>query len=258
MNSPPVGILFVGHGTRNTTGQRQFLDLATAIQKHLGDTPFSPAFLELASPSIAEGLKDLAQHCNRFITFPLLLFTAGHAKEDIPGEVHRAANEFQLTCLHQAPALEHHPEVLKLSQLRFEQALSPNDQAIPLHQRALVMLGRGSSSLQATRAMRHFTLKRKEHGQASYAATAFFAVAKPKPEELIRHVAQKRREELVVVQPHLLFDGLLWQEASELVDKYQHENPNRLFRIAAPLGADNSLAVAIAQMMQEITHRFRM
>lgn len=253
VNSPEtddVGILFVGHGTRNAHGQRQFLELATAVQQKLPFHPLEPAFLELAEPSIEDATRALATRCQRILTVPLLLFSAGHAKEDIPQAVQAACRGHALSIVGQTDPLQHLPPLLQLASHRYRQAMTEADAGIPLHNRALLMLGRGSSDPVATRAMRHLTLKRKLYDQVAYAGTAFFAVAKPDPKTLFQYLAHRRQEELIVVQPHLLFDGLLWQQANEMVQDYQNKS-GRCWRITQPLGADIALAQAIAEIISQ-------
>jgi sirohydrochlorin cobaltochelatase len=251
MSPPPIGILFVGHGTRSEIGQKQFLDLAETVAHLLPDSPLRPAFLELAQPSIETALSDLAQVCDRFITLPLLLFTAGHAREDIPNAVESASEKLRLRCLGYTAPLQHHRDILALAQQRFLQALSPLDLCVPAEERALLVLGRGSSDLSATRAMRHLTILRKRESATRYAGTAFFAVAKPNLDMMFEYLYHRRRESLIVVQPHLLFDGLLWQQANSLVKTYQAKSDDRQWRITQPLGHDDSLASALANIAGE-------
>jgi sirohydrochlorin cobaltochelatase len=245
----PLGILFVGHGTRNKQGQVQFLDLAHAIRDKLQPIPLEPAFLELAEPSIDDAVQALASQAERILTVPLLLFSAGHAKEDIPDAVQAACQQHSIQNVGQTEPLQHAPALLQLASLRFREALTPQDQSIPTQDRALLMLGRGSSDLTATRAMRHLTLLRKQADCVAYAGTSFFAVAKPDPATLFDYIFQRRQEKLIVVQPHLLFDGLLWQQALNMVQEYQAKSPHRQWRITQPLGADIALAQAISEII---------
>lgn len=244
-----TGILFVGHGTRNRIGQKQFLDLAQAVSGKLPHLRLEPAFLELAEPSIEDALATLATQTEQILTVPLLLFSAGHAKEDIPSAVAQACEKHSLRCVGQTEPLQHLPPLLQLASHRYRQSLTATDLQIPVERRALLMLGRGSSDLQATRAMRSLTLLRRNTDPVRYAGTAFFAVAKPNPKQLFEYLTRKRNEELIVVQPHLLFDGMLWQEAAEMVQDYQGQTPQRTWRITPPLGADLALAEAISEII---------
>ncbi len=82
------GVLIVGHGTRNREGTLQFLQLASQFQDRLQNIPCQACFLELADPSIEEGVEQLKLlGVERLLIVPVLLFSAGHAKSDIPDAV---------------------------------------------------------------------------------------------------------------------------------------------------------------------------
>jgi sirohydrochlorin cobaltochelatase len=255
MPSHTPGILMVGHGTRQVAGQRQFLDLAAATASYLPGIPLEPCFLELAEPTIEQALRQLSSRCQSAIILPLLLFSAGHAKQDIPDEVQNIARQINFPILGQVSALEHHPAVLELSASRFQEAISSASAPLDPQDTCLLMLGRGSSDREAVRAMRLFTYYRRSFQQAVSATTGFFAVAKPTVQQAFEYVHRKRGETNVVVQPHLLFDGQLWREAEALTLEYHALNPMRKWFLAQPLGADHALAKVLAQMAIELIHQ---
>src|SRR5688500_8451642 len=104
-----LGYLLVGHGTRDAIGQAEFLQLAKLVAER-ASVPVEPCFLELAQPTIEEGLQRLAQRgVQRVLIIPLLLFTAGHAKQDVPEAVAAFAAPLGIEVLGQTAALENHP-----------------------------------------------------------------------------------------------------------------------------------------------------
>src|SRR5215212_2590757 len=95
-NSPPLpphaGILLIGHGTRDAAGHQEFLVTAQRLQEAVPGNPVEPCFLELSQPTISEGWHRLAARgVTQIVATPLLLFSAGHAKRDIPDVIHSAA-----------------------------------------------------------------------------------------------------------------------------------------------------------------------
>src|SRR5262245_56819399 len=124
--SPKTGLLLVGHGTRSEVGTAQFLALAKAIRNRVSDElRVEAAFLELQQPDIEAAVGRLVdQGIDQLVTMPLLLFAAGHAKEDVPGAVagalaRRERSDIRLT---QAQHLGRHSAVVELSRLRMEEA----------------------------------------------------------------------------------------------------------------------------------------
>ncbi len=119
-----VGILVVGHGTRNKLGSAQLLRLVEHIRELIPQANVSGCFLELAEPDIATGVQCLHEMgCTSMVVVPVLLFTAAHAKADIPDAVQEHATRFGVHVLGQTPSLGTHPRVLELSKTRFEEVV---------------------------------------------------------------------------------------------------------------------------------------
>src|SRR5947208_725516 len=88
-----TGVLLVGHGTRDEEGRAQCETLYRQIAALLGNdnSVTKLAYLELASPTIGEAVLRLTdQPISGLVVVPLLLFSAGHAQEDIPRAVRPA------------------------------------------------------------------------------------------------------------------------------------------------------------------------
>src|SRR6516225_1745306 len=135
------GLLIVGHGTRDHAGLDEFGSLVQMIRAK-SDSPVEPCFLELARPTIPEGLARLAeQGAQHIIVAPLLLFAAGHAKHDIPSAVGEATGQYPNMTVEQAAPLESHEQVLELSTRRFNEAIPSRPTHDP-EQTMLIMIGR--------------------------------------------------------------------------------------------------------------------
>src|SRR5438046_2629155 len=89
-----AGVLLVGHGTRSAVGAAQFLALANHLSREFAPLPVEPAFLELRQPDVRAAVEALAgRGISRLIVVPLMLFTAGHVKRDVPQAVQAALLE---------------------------------------------------------------------------------------------------------------------------------------------------------------------
>ncbi len=85
-----VGLLLVGHGTREPAGVNEFLTVAKLVAERFPQGPVESSFLELATPTIGEGVARLAQQgVRRVVVAPVILFAAGHIRRDIPAAVRR-------------------------------------------------------------------------------------------------------------------------------------------------------------------------
>lgn len=129
-----VGVLVVGHGTRNPNGTGQLIQLTSEIRARLPGVAVEASFLELSEPNIGSGLSQLRrQGCTEIVAVPILLFSAAHAQDDIPQAVAMGCQELGLGVLGQSEPLGTHPRVVELSRLRFEQVVAPRIYCEPGH-----------------------------------------------------------------------------------------------------------------------------
>jgi sirohydrochlorin cobaltochelatase len=236
--------LLVGHGTREPLGVAQFLDLARRLAAASPEVALEPCFLELAEPTIAEGLaRLLAREIDELIVVPLLLFSAGHAKEDIPTAVAAAleATGRSDLCRGQTAPLACHPELLALSRLRYDEAIAGAPREAPT---TLVMIGRGSRDAGATREMHRYAALHAEQVGAANREVGFLAVVRPNLAEVLA-LAAAASPPRIVVQPHLLFEGLLSAEVRQAVAAARREWPPIDWRCADPLGPHALLVRAL-------------
>ncbi len=249
-----VGILLVGHGTRSEAGQEQFRQLFKQFAAYTSPVRSELAFLELASPSISEAVDRISAEPNirRMIVVPALLFTAGHALSDIPESVHDAIQNRSLNLIGQTESLECSPEVVRLSAIRFQEAVCPSQCSQGCcgeicSKTAWALVGRGSTSIPAADKMREFCRLRQELTPVRQSITAFIYGQSPSVPEAMDDLAQSDAE-LIVIQPHLLFSGLLLNDLRDQVRERQSGKPHQRWVLTEPLGADQRLAQLLAHM----------
>jgi sirohydrochlorin cobaltochelatase len=248
-----LGYLIVGHGTRDPLGQSEFREVVRLLAEKLAQ-PVASAFLELAEPTIPQGLAELAaKGVRQVVVVPLLLFTAGHAKDDVPAAVAAAAATLGLEVVGQSGALELQPHLLELSRLRFWEAVGS---ATDLAGVRLLMVGRGGSDPEALDAMRSYTAALSASlGVAG--ETAFAALARPSLAEAIDAFAECGAAQ-IVVQPHLLFEGEVSQAINRQVAQAKEAYPHIKWLIARHLGPHPLLIEAIlAELARENPSRAR-
>ncbi len=110
--------LLVGHGSRDPIALREIGAFAEAYRgRHPGAAEL--AFIELARPSVAEGLAALAERASTVALAPLFLFTARHVKNDIPLALEAARRAAPGVRFVSAQAFGVHPRLVELA---FERA----------------------------------------------------------------------------------------------------------------------------------------
>ncbi len=241
------GLLLVGHGSREPVGLEEFLTTSRLVAEMAGKVPVESAFLEFAEPTIARGLRNLVHRGARRVTVvPLLLFAAGHAKRDIPKAVASAAAEHAGSSpgiiIEQSDHLGCHEAIVELSQLRYDESVAVLPPVLA-NETALVIVGRGSHDSEALVEMRQFVALRQRLIPVAEVRTAFVAMAEPRLDIVLEEVVSLpvRR---VVVQPHLLFGGVLLDRIAALVEQYARRHPNIQWVTAAHLGPSKLVAQA--------------
>ncbi|MFL0364447.1 sirohydrochlorin chelatase [Pseudobacillus sp. 179-B 2D1 NHS] len=197
-------VLYVCHGSRVRTGREEALAFIKRTKPFI-DVPIQEAcFLELAEPTIEQGIAHcVAQGATEIIVFPFLLLAAGHAKKDIPLELEKVKFSFPSVTFHYAQPLGVHEAMVDILVERMKETGHPI-----LPNASILIVGRGSSDPQTTAdfaAIRDlFRYKTKlidvNIGYLAAAAPSF-------QEELIRLNEQKPTQ--LWVLPYLLFTGIL-------------------------------------------------
>lgn len=254
MTNRELGVLVVGHGTRDIAGQAQMRALACQTAGCLAPLKTDLGFLELAEPTIAHGIARLAKAgVTKLITVPVLLFRAGHADRDIPDAVKDAAADHGIQCLAQTSPLELQEAVIELSAQRYNEALSESACAVPPDSIAMALLARGSSSATAATTMCRFAQLRTERTPVSACRVGYVAIREPNVAQCLDWLARSTAA-VLVVQPHLLFEGEVFHSLCQAVEERRQQD-GRKWIICKPLGApaddfdDLRLAQVLAQLV---------
>lgn len=100
-------LLVVAHGSRREASNDEVRDLS----KKLDGMPHQygsvkPAFLELAEPSIPDGIRAaILDGSTKVVVFPYFLSAGRHVTEDIPSEIQIVKDEYPEVAIELAPYL---------------------------------------------------------------------------------------------------------------------------------------------------------
>jgi sirohydrochlorin cobaltochelatase len=237
--------MLVGHGTRDDLGTREFLKLGERLAETLSPIPVQSCLLEFQHPTIPEAWNSLVESGVKHVhVAPLLLFAAGHAKNDIPDLVKRCQTDSPEITFDQARPLSRHHSIIELVCQRIDETF--RSMQSPRSLTALIMVGRGSHDPCAQADMRVLTevVNRKLRFPDAY--TSFYAMAEPRLPEVIDSVASSGNYNAIIVQPHLLFAGHLYQAIQMQVDEAARRHPGMSIGLSRYLGPDPLVAEAIA------------
>lgn len=255
---PERGVVIVGHGTADPVGAAETHAVGKLVADMLPGVPVEVGFLEVIGPSIGDALTALAARgACRAVAAPLILFTAGHAKRDIP-EALAAGGRAVGVAVEQAAALGCHPAIVGLARRRRRQAVRGLE-PVPAAATGFVMIGRGSSDPLALRQLVEFTAATCVGGanacphdlHACRIGFGFVAAARPSLADALDAAAAGPDVQRVVVQPHLLFRGHVEEQVAAAVARARERHPAVEWLLAARLGAEPEVAEALVARVAE-------
>jgi sirohydrochlorin cobaltochelatase len=217
-------VLFVGHGSRDPEGTEEFLHLVERFREHEPARIVEVGFLEFARPVLGEGIDRCVERgAGTIAVLPGMLMAAGHAKNDIPSEIHEARRRHPNVDFHYGRHLHLHPKIIELCKIRIEEA---ERDAGPANRRDtfLMVVGRGSSDPDANGDIQKLARILWEGMGFGWAAASYIGVTAPLlPEALER--CQRMGFGRMIVFPFFLFTGILEKRIRQITNDFAREHP---------------------------------
>ena len=232
-----TGVLIVGHGSRDPNANLEFESVVATYRMRRSDLDVAHGYVELASPSLATAIGDLARRVKSVVVLPLFLFASGHVKNDIPLVLARAREDFPAVRFTVTNALGVHPNLIELAFVRAQTAL---EDAAEAAKTAVVVVGRGASDPDANGDFYKVVRLLAEGRKIGWVVPCFIGIARPRLEETLELIA-RARPKLIVVIPYLLFGGRLVVKIHEQVDSFQARYPWITTELTPHLGSHDRL-----------------
>jgi sirohydrochlorin cobaltochelatase len=215
--------MFVGHGSRDREGTEEFQRLVEHFRRAEPERIVEYGFLEFAAPVIGAGIGACVERGAKTITvLPGMLMAAGHAKNDIPSEIHAARLQYPHVDFLYGRHLHMHAKIIELCRLRLEEA----EHAARPHERGdtlLLVVGRGSSDPDANGDVLKLARILWEGMGFGWAAACYIGVTTPLlPEALER--CQRMGFGRIIVFPFFLFTGILEKRIRQTAHAFGHEH----------------------------------
>jgi sirohydrochlorin cobaltochelatase len=250
MNS---AILFVGHGSRDPEGTEEFTRLVDLYRQSTPDQIVELGFLEFARPVIEEGIARCVDRGARTITvLPGMLMAAGHAKNDIPSEIHEARRRYPDVVFHYGRHLHLHSKILELSRLRLEE-VERRAVARPRADTLLLVVGRGSSDPDANADVGKVARILSEGMGYGWSAACYIGVTTPLlPEALDR--CRRMGFGRIIVFPFFLFTGVLEKRIRSITQEFAALHAGTEFLCSEYLNVHPLLRDVFAERAHEAVH----
>lgn len=222
------GIMVCGHGSRDKDAEVEFGLVAAGLKKRFPDMPVEFGFLEYSAPNIHMGLNSLIdQGVEHIYAVPGMLFAATHAKNDIPSVLTTFEKSKQGLSVSYGQELGLQKPMIEAFQARIYESmgLDANNPPEELYDTMLVVVGRGTSDIEANAEAAKLTRIVSENMGFGWADTVYSGVTYPSVgvglEKLLK-LGYKR----IVVAPYFLFTGRLIKRIYGYLDKVASENPS--------------------------------
>ena len=242
-----TGILVVGHGSREQASNLEFEELVEHVRTHRTEFDVRHAYIELATPSLADGLDAIARCNDRVVVVPCFLFTAGHVKNDIPLALAAARPKFPKVRFEAGRVLGVHPA---MAELAFQRASEASGVGADAKRTAVVVVGRGASDPDANGDFCKLVRLFGEGRGFGRVVPAFIGITRPLFDETIELIARARPDRILVV-PYLLFGGRLVARLEDQIREFRNRYPWIGVNLAAHLGVHPKLLDVIDDRIGE-------
>jgi sirohydrochlorin cobaltochelatase len=236
-------LLLIGHGTRDEEGRQTFLDFAQVYQELDTSRPVIPCFLELTTPTIAEGVEYcVSQGYTEISALPLLLFAARHNKFDVTNELDKCRQNHPQIKFNYGRHLGINPNLLDFWRARLDHLDSDhhNPHQIPRSETVLLFVGRGSSDPDANGDVYKFARMLWEGSGYLTVETCFIGITHPRLEEGFRRASLYHPKRIVVL-PYFLFTGALVKKIFTVTEQQQEIYPHIEMSCLSEMGIGKEL-----------------
>jgi sirohydrochlorin cobaltochelatase len=244
-------LLIVGHGSRDPDATHEFVHLVERFRAHDRERIVEHGFLEFAQPVIAEGMSRCVERgAKTVVVLPGMLMAAGHAKNDIPSEIHESRRRYPGVAFHYGRHLHLHANVLRLARMRLEEAEQRGRQPVERKDTLLLVVGRGSSDPDANGDVAKLARMLGEGMGYGWNSACYIGVTTPLlPDALER--CQRLGFARIVVFPFFLFTGILEKRIRQQTHAFAEQHPETEFICADYLNDHPLLHAAFEERAEE-------
>ncbi|WP_438495114.1 sirohydrochlorin chelatase [Paenibacillus sp. IHBB 3054] len=266
-------VLLVGHGSRVAEGNDELRKFTSELAARKPELTFVTCFIELASPSIAEGIELCVKGgASTVYVVPIILFAAGHSKLDIPLAIDQAKLKYPgVEFVYGRPVgVQERAVDILLDRIAeataWRQPDQPEDKMLTSGENTsdagvkiskvedqdtiILVMGRGGSDPDANSDFYKLTRLLWERTAYKSVEGCFIAIAKPSlPEGLERCLALGARK--IVVLPYLLFTGVLMKQFSDIISQFAAGHPEVEVEQGSYLGSHPLLSDMLAERIEE-------
>jgi sirohydrochlorin cobaltochelatase len=243
----PPALLIVGHGSRDPRGAEEFHELVARVRRREPRLAVEGGFIELSRPPISECVNRLAEcGARRIGAVPLMLVSAGHAKNDIPATLVREKMAHPELTFGYGRALGVRPELLELMDRKVSSVVPEEEKG----ETAVLVVGRGSSDPDANSDLAKICRIFFESRPYPLVEPAFVSLTPPNVPvglDRLKRLGARR----IVVFSYFLFTGVLEERIRRQSEEFAADNPSLVVRYAGYLGPDELVVDLLLERYRE-------
>ncbi len=243
--------LLVGHGSRDSDGNREFMEFAELVKEAMPDREIETCFLELANPNIPTGISQCIERgATRINVLPLILLAASHVKQEIPEFIDKAREQYPGIEFVYGRNVGMHERIINLLADRFcEVVEAKSDDSAK--DTAVVLMGRGSSDSDANGNLYKISRLLWERLHVKTVEVCFSGITYPSLPDGVERAVRLCAKRIIVV-PYFLFTGVLMKRMSGMLDELKQKYPNHNLQMAHHFGMHDDLVKAVVDRIREM------
>ncbi|QXP87117.1 sirohydrochlorin chelatase [Methylococcus capsulatus] len=249
--NPRDTVLLVGHGSRESAGNREIEQFAEKWRERRPGWRIEVCFIEFADVLLDEGLDRAARHGGRVLVAPLILNAAGHVKMEIPEAIEHARLRHPQVEFVYARHLGACEEILAILKRNLRKAMSRLDMPDPRNT-GIVLLGRGSSDRVANGEVARMARWLFEEGEHPLVDIAFTGITHPRLESVVQRQVRLDMGQIVIL-PYYLFTGTLIERIKRQAARLQQQYPRVHFALGDYFGFEEEVYALLEQRLAEAT-----
>jgi sirohydrochlorin cobaltochelatase len=241
-------LVLIGHGSRDPEGNEAFQAFARVVGKRWG-RPYEVGFIDHAEPTMDQALERAAGREEPLTVMPVILFAAGHVKQDVPRAIGRLRRKFPDVLVRCAPHVGLHERMVDILEDRMASQVGDITEK-SRKGTAVLLMGRGSSDPDANGDCLKLGRLLWERVRFPIVEVCFIGITQPSlPEGLDRCVRLGARRILVI--PYLLFTGILHKRVAGVLERFRWARPGIEVSETSEIGLDERLIQAVAERIAE-------
>ena len=227
-------ILLVGHGSRDSNGNKEIDKFAKKWKAMNPDWRIEVCFIEFADVLLDQGFDNAAKDATRVFVIPLILNAAGHVKMEIPEHLAKARQRHTAVEFIYGKHLGVSMEMLAVIKRSLTQTLALMAMPDP-KTTGVIILGRGSSDKLANGEVAKLARWLQEETGHELVDIAFTGITYPRLETVVQRQVKLGVTQIAIL-PYYLFTGTLITRIVEQHALLQKQYPQIRFALGDYIG----------------------